>query len=55
MKSECRQNLVRVRLIRLDLQWKGRLHSFMWMGWDGKGWSSLAHRYAVFHFAYTHC
>ena len=24
-----------IRLIRLDLQWRGRLHSYMWMGW---GW-----------------
>ena len=30
-----------IRLIRLDLQWRGRLHSYMWMdnGWDGMdGW-----------------
>ena len=35
-----------MRLIRLNLQWRGRLHSYMWldgmglgwMGWDGMGW-----------------
>ena len=26
-----------VRLIQSDLQWKGRLHSYMWVGWDGMG------------------
>ena len=32
------QSLVVIgRLIRLDLQWSGRLHSYMWMGWDGIG------------------
>ena len=25
-----------MRLIRLDLQWRGRLRSYMWM--DGMGW-----------------
>ena len=45
------RSLIRlIRLIRLYLQWRGCLHSYMWgwdwmdgMGWDGKdrmGWSS---------------
>ena len=25
-----------IRLIKLDFQWRGRLHSYMWM--DGIGW-----------------
>ena len=31
--------------IRLDLQWRGRLHSFMWMdGWVGWGWMDGYHK-----------
>ena len=34
-----------IRLIRLDLQWRGRLHSFMWMdGWVGWGWMDGYHK-----------
>ena len=30
-----------IRLIRLDLKWRGRLQSYMWMGWDWMdGWLS---------------
>ena len=28
-----------MRLIRLDLQWRGRLRSYMWM--DGMGWDGI--------------
>ena len=31
-----------IRLIRLDLRWRGRLHSYMLMdGWDGMGWDLM--------------
>ena len=31
-----------IRLIRLDLRWRGRLHSYMLMdGWDGMGWDGI--------------
>ena len=40
--SNCVGRLIRlirsirsIRSIRLDLQWRGRLHSYMWMGWMG--------------------
>ena len=34
------------RLIRLVLQWRGRLHSYMWgwMGWDVIGWMVIIGR-----------
>ena len=27
-----------IRLIRLDLKWRARLHSYMWMDGMGLGW-----------------
>ena len=27
-----------IRMIRLDLQWRGRLYSYMWMDGMGLGW-----------------
>ena len=33
------RSLIRlIRFIRLDLQWRGRLHSYMWMDGMGLGW-----------------
>ena len=33
-----------MRLIRLDLQHGGRLHSYMWVGWDWVGMVIIARR-----------
>ena len=27
-----------IRMVKLDLQWRGRLHSYMWMDGMGLGW-----------------
>ena len=30
-----------IRSTRLDLQWRCRLHNYMWMGWDWMGWDGM--------------